>query len=287
LSRNGNLQYEAEALGASLPPLMVDAERLASAVSLGVHGRRKAGMGESFWQFRRHRPEDSSTAIDWRQSAKSQHLFVREREWEAAPSVWFWCDSSPGMRFASGRVTKSDRARLIALALMSLLVRGGERVALYGDGYAPASSRAALRRIGHALLDLPPDDANLPPDAAISKNAQFVWLSDFLAPLQDIEATLRRLSRSAVAGQLVHIVDPAEEDFPFTGRTRFEDARGSESEIVGRAEAVAAAYRTRFKAHADAVGALARRLGWTYIAHRTDRSPQTALIALYADMSGA
>ena len=287
MSRNGNLQYEAEALGASLPPLMVDAERLASAVSLGVHGRRKAGMGESFWQFRRHRPEDSSTAIDWRQSAKSQHLFVREREWEAAQSVWFWCDSSPGMRFASGRVTKSDRARLIALALMSLLVRGGERVALYGDGYAPASSRAALRRIGQALLDLPPDDANLPPDAAISKNAQFVWLSDFLAPLQDIEATLRRLSRSAVAGQLVHIVDPAEEDFPFTGRTRFEDARGSESEIVGRAEAVAAAYRTRFKAHADAVGALARRLGWTYIAHRTDRSPQTALIALYADMSGA
>ena len=120
LSRNGNLQYEAEALGASLPPLLVDAERLASAVSLGVHGRRKAGMGESFWQFRRYRPEDSSTAIDWRQSAKSQHLFVREREWEAAQSVWFWCDASPGMQFASGQVTKAERAKLIALALASL-----------------------------------------------------------------------------------------------------------------------------------------------------------------------
>jgi uncharacterized protein (DUF58 family) len=287
LSRNGNLQYEAEALGASLPPLLVDAERLASAVSLGVHGRRKAGMGESFWQFRRYRPEDSSTAIDWRQSAKSQHLFVREREWEAAQSVWFWCDASPGMQFASARVTKADRAKLIALALMSLLVRGGERVALFGDGHAPASSRAALRRIGHTLLDLPPGDAALPPDAAITKNAQFVWLSDFLSPLNEIENTLRRLSRSAVAGQLVHIIDPAEEDFPFTGRTRFEDARGTESEVIGRAETIAGAYRTRFKAHADAVGALARRLGWTYIAHRTDRSPQTALIALYADMSGA
>jgi uncharacterized protein (DUF58 family) len=287
LSRNGNLQYEAEALGASLPPLLVDAERLASAVSLGVHGRRKAGMGESFWQFRRYRPEDSSAAIDWRQSAKSQHLFVREREWEAAQSVWFWSDASPGMQFASGRVTKADRAKLIALALMSLLVRGGERVALYGDGHAPASSRAALRRIGHTLLDLARDEASLPPDAAITANAQFVWLSDFLSPLSEIENTLRRLSRSAVAGQLVHIIDPAEEDFPFTGRTRFEDARGKESEIIGRAETVAPAYRTRFKAHADAVGELARRLGWTYIAHRTDRSPQTALIALYADMSGA
>ncbi|MGZ5961493.1 MAG: DUF58 domain-containing protein, partial [Rhizomicrobium sp.] len=231
--------------------------------------------------------EDSSTAIDWRQSAKSQHLFVREREWEAAQSVWFWCDASPGMQFASGQVTKAERAKLIALALASLLVRGGERVALFGDGHAPASSRAALRRIGHTLIDLPASDANLPPDAAITKNAQFVWLSDFLSPLTDIESTLRRLSRSAVAGQLVHIIDPAEEDFPFTGRTRFEDARGQQSETVGRAETVANAYRTRFKAHAEAVGALARRLGWTYIAHRTDRSPQTALIALYADMSGA
>jgi len=287
LSRNGNLQYEAEALGASLPPLLVDAERLAAAVSLGVHGRRKAGMGESFWQFRRHRPEDSSTAIDWRQSAKSQHLFVREREWEAAQSVWFWCDGSPGMQFASGKVTKAERAKLLALALASLLVRGGERVALFGDGHAPASSRAALRRIGHTLLDLPPGDADLPPDSAITKNAQFVWLSDFLSPLNDIEVTLRRLSRSAVAGQLVQIVDPAEEDFPFTGRTRFEDARGGQSETIGRAETVAGAYRNRFKAHTEAVGMLARRLGWTHITHRTDRSPQTALVALYADMSGA
>jgi uncharacterized protein (DUF58 family) len=90
-----------------------------------------------------------------------------------------------------------------------------------------------------------------------------------------------------VTGQIVHIIDPAEEDFPFHGRTRFEDARGAMSETIGRAETVAGAYRARFKAHAETVGALARRLGWSYIAHRTDRPPQTALIALYADMSGA
>jgi len=282
-----NFLNEAEALGAGLPPLLVDAERLAAAVSLGVHGRRKAGMGESFWQFRRYTPEDSSTAIDWRQSAKSQHLFVREREWEAAQSVWLWCDSSPGMQFASGAVTKAARAKLLGLALASLLVRGGERVALYGEGQAPASSRAALNRIGHALIESAPNDAALPPESTIAKNAQFVWFSDFLSPLEAIETTLRRLSRSAVAGQLVHIIDPAEEDFPYSGRMRFEDAKGNLSETIGRAETVAAAYRTRFTAHAQTVGALARRLGWSYIAHRTDKRPETALIALYADMSGA
>jgi len=256
-------------------------------VILGVLGRRKTGMGESFWQFRRYRPEDTAGAIDWRQSAKSQHLFVREREWEAAQSVWFWCDGSPGMQFASGKITKAERARILALALASLLVRGGERVALYGEPYAPASSRVALRRIAHVLGDVAPRETALPPDAQISNNAQFVWFSDFLSPVEQIEAAMRRLAHSAVTGQIIHIIDPAEEDFPFEGRTRFEDPKGGSNETIGRAETVAGAYRARFKAHAETVGALARRLGWSYIAHRTDRPPQTALIALYADMSGA
>ncbi|HVU21632.1 MAG TPA: DUF58 domain-containing protein [Rhizomicrobium sp.] len=281
-----SLQDEAEALSSTLPPLMVEAERLASAVSIGIHGRRKAGIGESFWQFRRFRAEDPSTAIDWRQSAKSQHLFVREREWEVAQSVWFWRDGSPGMRFKSGTVTKLDRASLLALALASALVRGGERIALLGEPHAPASSRVALRRMGHALSDVPAAEP-LPPNTPLSRNAQFVWFSDFLSPLTQIEAVLRRMTQSGSHGYLVHIIDPAEEDFPYEGRTRFEAPGGDTTETLGRAETVAPAYKARFKAHAETVALLASKLGWNYLAHRTDRSPQTALIALYAGMSGA
>jgi uncharacterized protein (DUF58 family) len=281
-----SLQDEAEALSSALPPLMVEAERIASAVSIGIHGRRKAGMGESFWQFRRFRAEDPATAIDWRQSAKSQHLFVREREWEVAQSVWFWRDGSPGMRFKSGSVTKLDRASLLALALASALVRGGERIALLGEGHAPASSRAALRRIGYRLSG-EPDASALPPNTPLSRNAQFVWFSDFLSPLPQIEAVLRRMTQSGTGGTLVHIIDPAEEDFPYEGRTRFEAPGADTTETLGRAETVASAYRARFKAHAETVALLAGKLRWSYLAHRTDRSPQTALIALYAGMSGA
>jgi len=281
-----SLQDEAEALSSALPPLLVEAERLALAVSLGIHGRRKAGMGESFWQFRRFRAEDPSTAIDWRQSAKSQHLFVREREWEVAQSVWFWRDGSVGMRFKSGMVTKLERASLLALALASALVRGGERVALLGEGHAPASSRATLRRMAHMLGGEPSDDT-VPPEAPVSRNAQFVWLSDFLSPMTAIETVLRRMTQSGMSGHLVHVVDPAEEDFPYEGRTRFEAPGEDLRETLGRAETVASAYRARFKAHAETVAMLAGKLGWTYLTHRTDKPPQTALIALYAEMSGA
>lgn len=104
------LQHEADGLASGLPPLMVEADHLAASVSLGVHGRRRAGMGESFWQFRRYSHTDPSSAIDWRQSAKSQHIFVREREWEAAQTVWFWRDASANMNFKSGYVSKRTRA---------------------------------------------------------------------------------------------------------------------------------------------------------------------------------
>lgn len=244
-------------------------------------------MGETFWQFRRYRTEDPSSAIDWRQSAKSTHLYVREREWEAAQGVWFWRDGSAGMRFGSGATSKVDRASLLATALAHLLVRGGERVALFGDGRPPQSSRLALRRIAFALANSGEKDAPLPPDAPIAKNGQLVWLSDFLSPIEDVARAVSRFARQGVGGHLVHVIDPQEEDFPFEGRTRFDDPVGAQSETIGRAEQVAEAYRLRFKAHAEAVTQIARRQGWSYLAHRVDKPAQTALVALYASMSGA
>lgn len=279
---------QAESLAAALPSLLVAAEQLASAIVLGVHGRRKAGMGETFWQFRRYTPEDSATAIDWRQSAKSQHLFVRELEWEAAEAVWFWRDGSPGMRFSSSKdlTTKIDRATVLALALASLLVRGGERIALLGGESKPASGRVALRRIAHRLADLPPGDAGLPPDAPVSRHGSLVWISDFLQPLPEIEARIRELAHKGVRGFLTQIIDPAEEDFPYIGRVRFEGPAIYDNTVFGRAQNVRTSYRARYAAHAQAIGQLAQRLNWVFLRHRTDKPPQAALLALYGAIGG-
>lgn len=277
---------EAEALSSALPPLLVAADRLASAVSLGVHGRRKAGPGETFWQFRRYSPEDPSGLIDWRQSGKSQHVFVREREWEAAEVVWFWRDGSEGMQFRSNAdvQTKFARANLLALALANLLARGGERVGYLGEARAPASGRTALTRLAQTLVDLAPQNSPLPSDAPVGKSAQLVWFSDFFAPVSDIEGLVRRFAAQGLKGSLVQIVDPAEEEFPYSGRTRFE--KGRENVLFGRAESVRSQYRARFRAQCETVSVIARRLGFSHMMHRTDRRPEIALIALYAELAG-
>jgi uncharacterized protein (DUF58 family) len=282
LSQFSTLQHEADGLSAGLPPLMVQADHLAASVSLGVHGRRRSGMGESFWQFRRYASHDSSSAIDWRQSAKSQHIYVREREWEAAQTVWFWRDASANMNFKSGPASKRARADLLLLALASLLVRGGERVGFMGMEGAPASSRLALTRMGQAMFAR--IDAALPPAVPFKRGNQLVWFSDFLD--EGVFDAMKTLSRQGVEGHLVRIVDPAEEDFPYSGRTRFESPRGGEDEIFGRAERIRNSYRARFTAHGEQIAEAAMKLGWTCTVHRTDHTPQVSLIALHAAIGG-
>jgi uncharacterized protein (DUF58 family) len=68
---------KAEHLADALPPLLVEADRVAHTIAQGLHGRRRAGMGEAFWQFRRYRQGDMATSIDWRKSARSDRLYVR------------------------------------------------------------------------------------------------------------------------------------------------------------------------------------------------------------------
>ena len=137
------LRPRAEALGQALPPLLAHAEHLAATVILGEHGRRRAGMGDEFWQYRPTHAGDSARMIDWRRSARSDAHYVREREWQAAQTVVRWVDMSRAMEFPGDRrrEPKGDRARLLALALAVLLLRGGERVGLSGTDVPPRAGR--------------------------------------------------------------------------------------------------------------------------------------------------
>ena len=73
-------------LAARVPRLILEARRVASTVIHGLHGRRRAGSGENFWQYRRFVNGEPSHNVDWRRSARDDHLYVREREWEASHS---------------------------------------------------------------------------------------------------------------------------------------------------------------------------------------------------------
>ena len=277
----------AEQLVAHLPPLLVEAQQVAALVAQGVHGRRRVGPGETFWQFRRYTHGDAASMIDWRASAKSPRLYVRETEWEAAESVWLWADSSPSMHFASSAelAAKHERALLIVMALAVLLIRGGESVALLGVDKRPGTGSAALTRMATRLQRSDVDDAvSLPPAASLPSHARLVLVSDFLEPVEAVAARIRHFAGQRVAGHLVRIVDPAEESFPYAGRVLFDGTEREGTLLAPRSEALRSDYRQRLLAHNDAIALAARNAGWSATVHRTDGSAHAALLPLYIDL---
>ncbi|MBI3710178.1 MAG: DUF58 domain-containing protein [Proteobacteria bacterium] len=281
------LEQRAESLASRLPPLLVAAERVAATVIQGVHGRRRVGQGETFWQFRRYEPGDAVDVIDWRQTAKTDRVFVRETEWEAAQSVWLWRDGSASMRWRSTPKLseKAERANLLTLALMALLVHAGERVAMIGEGVLPSASRIVLSRFAQVLSSPRTDAPSLPPAAALPRHAQVVLVGDFLSPLPEVDAAVRAVAGRDISGFLLHVLDPAEETLPFTGRTRFEGLEREGETLIPRVETVRDDYRTLITDHIGGLGDIARAVGWTFMTHRTDHPPETALLALYLALS--
>jgi uncharacterized protein (DUF58 family) len=273
----------AQALGARLPPLLVAAERVAATIAQGVHGRRRVGQGDSFWQFRPFLPGDAATSIDWRQSARSDRAFVRETEWEAAQTVCLWRDNGASMRWHSPRqpVDKIERADLLLLALASLLLRGGERVRLIGAEGRPVT---ALDRMADQLARLP-EGTGLPPDAELPRHARVVLIGDLLSPLEEIQARVTRMASVPVTGHLLQVLDPAEATLPYAGRVRFEGVSAGLQALVPRVEAVREAYAERLAAQQAGLAAICAAVGWGFATHRTDHPPETALLGLYTALS--
>ncbi|MCW5680643.1 MAG: DUF58 domain-containing protein [Xanthobacteraceae bacterium] len=275
----------AQQIVAAMPRLILEARRAAASVFHGTHGRRRAGPGENFWQYRRFNDGEPATRVDWRRSARDDHLYVREREWEASHTVWIWPDLSPSMVFASPLVweTKRDRALVLAFALGELLVRGGERVAIPGM-MRPTANRNVIERMAEAIIHHSGDWQSLPPPVTPGPRDEIVLLSDFWNPSAEITASVEYMSKRGCGGHLVQVVDPAEETFPYAGRIDFREPETGANLMVGRAELWARDYLKRVTLHRSAIAAETSRHGWSFAIHRTDRPASELLIALHARM---
>lgn len=284
------VEREAHQLADRLPDLLIEASRISSTIAHGIHGRRRAGPGETFWQFRQLESQDSVQLIDWRRSASSDQLYVREREWEAAHTIWLWPDLSASMQFKShlSQTTKHDRALVMALAAAELLVRSGERVGLLGLTQ-PMASRRAAQRLSQTIA-APTSTAALsasaPPKARLSRFSSAVLISDFLDPIESIRDYAEALAAQGVSGHMMQVLDPAEETLPYEGRTEFLGIEGDERWMAERAETLRGAYQKRLAEHREALSQMATRLGWSFLVHHTDRPAAEPLLALVMRLEG-
>jgi uncharacterized protein (DUF58 family) len=281
---SARLLHQAQSLAAHLPPLLLEAEHIAQAVHQGIHGRRRAGVGETFWQFRRYEQGDPADRIDWRQSSRTDKIFIREREYEAAQSAYLWADDSGSMRYASQKSLpfKAERAQLIMLALASLLLRGGEKVTWMGNDSVISYGKTGLEQIVSRISNAAKGTTqSLPPDIRIARHAQIILASDFLMPLNDLQEKMRSYAAQNVRGILFHILDPLEDNFTLQGRLELEGSEGEEHLLLPNAAALRDAYRQRINAHKEQLALMAKSAGWFYTQHVTHELPHLTLMRLY------
>jgi len=274
---------EARTLAESMPRLILEARRIAATVIHGLHGRKRAGPGENFWQYRRFLSGEPARRVDWRRSARDEHLYVREQEWEAAHTVWLWADRSPSMHFKShlAQESKLERCLVVAFSIAEVLVQAGERVGMPGL-MRPTGSRNVLDKMANAIVHDVTERPSLPPAFAPSALAEIVVISDFWSPMSELRKMFSQLSSAGSHGHTVQVVDPAEETFPYSGRVEFIEPEGAGSVTAGRAEAWKSEYDTRVAAHRAALRAETGKLGWSFTIHRTDRTATELMLALHA-----
>lgn len=278
--------HRARQRAALLPDLLIEARRVVASVTAGWHGRRRRGAGENFWQFRPFVDGEAVSQIDWRRSARDDNVYLRDREWEAAQTVWLWADPSASMLYQSSeaQVSKESRALVLVLALAELLSRSGERIG-YPGVLDPVSARNAAERVAGALMTTRPD-GGFPEADRFRRFSDVVLVGDFLDPVNEIVQQIDLVACRGVRGHVVQIADPAEENFPFHGRTEFRDPETGAKLTAGRAETLREEYRTLFDARKAYVADYCRRLGWTYVFHRTDRLASEALVAVHGRLGG-
>ncbi len=278
----------ARARAALVPDLLVEAQRISNTVASGWHGRRRRGIGDSFWQFRPYDKGESMARIDWRRTARDDAITVRDQEWEAAHTVWVWADNSPSMLYKSeaAQVSKQSRSLVLALALCDVLARSGERVGWPGVTSALSNRNAAERIAAQLVLSKGVEDSSFPPYEHMRNRSELVMISDFLDPIEDLLDRINTIARQGVRGTMVQIIDPVEERFPFFGRTEFSDPETGQKLVYGRAETLAEDYVNLFQARQATLAQATKRLGWHHIVHHTDQLASTALVAAHTRLTG-
>jgi len=288
-----DLRRAAEAEAAALPALLIAAEHLANTVQMGGHGRRRAGAGEEFWQYRPAHSGDAARFVDWRRSARSDSQFVREREAQLAQSLCLWVDPAASMRFSGAetgrkaRPEKLARARLLALSLAISALRAGERVGLTSPLAPPRPGKAQLLTLAQALTaESSALDYAAPDLSAVAPQARVVVLSDFFADPAGLETALLGAAERGVSGVLLQVLDPAEEDFPYDGRTVFTSMAGGLRFETREAGDLRARYRSRLAERRDRIARIAERAGFAFSSHHTGVPAQTALLWLHGALAG-
>ena len=282
------MRLKAEKLTFQIPNLLIKANNIANTVWEGMHNRNKAGVGDSFWQFRKYEYGDPAHLIDWKKSAKSYDTFVKEKELNTLQDIVIWRDTSKSMNFSSNKQIepKIYRANLLTLALTIIFSKSGENIVLNGFNSKLSHGNKVINFIANQITSkIKESFLSRPNIDEIKNNSDVILISDFLNDIKYTEEIIRKLSSRGINGNIIQVLDPAEKTFPFKGRINFNGLEEEESILIGNAESIKNNYKKAITTHCNKVKKLALSYSWKYYMDTTDNSPESSLLNICNTLS--
>ena len=222
-----SIRQDAATLSARLPSLVIAARKIAQTVRHGVHGRRRAGSGETFWQFRPFISGEPSSRVDWRRSAREEHAFVREtRMGSRAHGLDLVRPVGvDALRIEPRRRRRRSTARRCSRSLSPIFACAAASAPALLGLTRPLATQGVVERFAEAIATDErlhgASEAGLPPLAPAPSRSMALLVGDFLGEPDETERAMRAISAEGAVGELVLIVDPIEETYPFSGNVEF------------------------------------------------------------------
>lgn len=289
-----DIRDKAAILAAQLPKLLMKAQQITHDVISGEHQLRSSGVGQDFWQFRDYNTHDDAQHIDWRQSAKSDQIVIREHERQTRRKFAIWTDLYQGMHWASNNhiMHKIEVMQIIALAAAMLVKQSGESFYIHHHNHNTA------RQLEHMSLDdfasfmiLQSLDNDLPATSNVAQIYEMaplkqgiipILLGDFLSPFDVIESSVIHLANRSDLGMVIQILDPAEIDLSYHGRVEFHDiSRPNHKILIENVAQIGKDYRQKIIDHQAKIQQLCNQYNWRYICLRTDQSLSKAMAQIW------
>lgn len=297
---------------ARMKGLRLRAERIVEGFVSGLHRSPYQGFSNEFAEHREYVPGDDLRYVDWRAFGKTDKVYLKRYEEETNLIGYLVLDISESMQYQSegtggkqqgessrrrkpsdptaAPLSKLEYAQTAAAALAYLILHQQDAVGLatFDDRVRtlirPSGSPAQL----NPLLAAIGEDGGQEKTSAgpifhelaerLSRRGVVIILSDLFDDPEALLAGLKHFRHRRHDVIVMHVLDPAELDFPFQQPTLFKGLEALGELLVDPAR-LRKAYQEEFAAFQQAVAAGCRGQGADYVLMRTDRPLDAALTA--------
>jgi len=283
---------------AKLKGLQLRARHIVEGYVAGLHRSPYRGFSIEFAEHREYAPGDDLRYVDWKVFGRTDKYYLKQFEDETNLICYLVLDISESMRYQGpdSALSKFEYAQCLAATMAWLVLQQQDAVGLVTfdneirANVAASSNASHLRSLLKVMEDVRPEakTATGPIFHELAerfrKRGVVVILSDLFDEVGSLIAGLKHFSHRRHDVILLHILDPAELDFPFRAPTMFQGLE-QYPEVLTDPRSLRKAYLQEMESFRNEIQKGCRQHAMDYQLIRTDRPLDEALTKYLAERS--